>query len=363
MVYGLPSWGDTPVDPHSAFTHLKNYPIDGGLIDGPVYTSIYKNLIGITLYQPDEYAEFQSDLAVYHDDYGDYSTNEPTMDGTASLIYLLAAKEAEGQTSPKSTPKEGTSGESANRKLSGSSRAPSFGGGWGRFYGGIIRGDSTQKKIALVFTGDEFADGGDFIAETLQKEKVKASFFLTGRFYRNAAFSPTIKRLKNDGHYLGAHSNEHLLYCDWQKRDSLLVTEQQFKTDLLNNYAELQAYGIGKKKAAFFLPPYEWYNDAISNWTKEMGLQLINFTPGTKSNADYTTPDMENYRGSEVIYNSIIDYEQSHPSGLNGFILLLHIGTDPKRTDKFYKRLPELINYLKGKGYQFQTVNQLLKVD
>ncbi len=94
MVYGLPRWGDTPVDPHSAFTHLKNYPVDGGLIDGPVYGSIYKNLIGITLYQPDEYAPFQSDLVVYHDDYGDYSTNEPTMDGTASLIYLLAAKEA-----------------------------------------------------------------------------------------------------------------------------------------------------------------------------------------------------------------------------------------------------------------------------
>ena len=98
MVYGLPSWGDTPVDPHSAFTHLRNYPIDGGLVDGPVYTSIYKNLIGIKLYQPDEYEEFQSNLAVYHDDYGDYSTNEPTMDGTASLIYLLAAKEAQSKT-------------------------------------------------------------------------------------------------------------------------------------------------------------------------------------------------------------------------------------------------------------------------
>jgi endoglucanase len=94
MVYGLPANNDTPEDPHSAFTHLKNYPIDGGLVDGPVYGSIYKNLIGITLYQPDEYAAFQSDLVVYHDDYGDYSTNEPTMDGTASLIYLLAAKEA-----------------------------------------------------------------------------------------------------------------------------------------------------------------------------------------------------------------------------------------------------------------------------
>ncbi len=97
MVYGLPARGDTPVDPHSAFTHIKKYPIDGGLVDGPVYTSIYKGLIGIRLYNPDVYAPFQSDLAVYHDDYGDYSTNEPTMDGTASLIYLLAAKEAENR--------------------------------------------------------------------------------------------------------------------------------------------------------------------------------------------------------------------------------------------------------------------------
>lgn len=91
MVYGLPSRGDTPEDPHSAFTHLKNYPIYGGLIDGPVYSSIFNNLIGIKLVDADEYAPFQSNLVVYHDDYGDYSTNEPTMDGTASLIYLLAA--------------------------------------------------------------------------------------------------------------------------------------------------------------------------------------------------------------------------------------------------------------------------------
>jgi endoglucanase len=94
MVYGLPAWGDTPTDPHSAFTHLKNYPIDGGMTDGPVYTSIYSHLIGIQLFNDDEYRDFQSNLAVYHDDYGDYSTNEPTMDGTASLIYLLAEKEA-----------------------------------------------------------------------------------------------------------------------------------------------------------------------------------------------------------------------------------------------------------------------------
>ena len=122
-------------------------------------------------------------------------------------------------------------------------------------------------------------------------------------------------------------------------------------------------FRLSKFRSSFFLPPYEWYNESITAWTKEMGLQLINFTPGTRSNADYTTPDEKNYRSSEEIYNSIINYESSKPSGLNGFILLVHIGTDPKRTDKFYNRLPQLIAALKAKGYQFQTVEGLLKAD
>ena len=119
--------------------------------------------------------------------------------------------------------------------------------------------------------------------------------------------------------------------------------------------------GIKKENARYFLPPYEWYNDTIAAWTKELGLQLINFTPGTLSHADYTTPEMKNYRGSDIIYKSIVDYEKNSHSGLNGFILLMHIGTDRKRTDKFYHRLPELIKFLRAKGYQFQTVDNMLK--
>ena len=40
--------------------------------------------------EPDEYAAFNTGRIVYHDDLGDYSTNEHIMDGTASLAYLLA---------------------------------------------------------------------------------------------------------------------------------------------------------------------------------------------------------------------------------------------------------------------------------
>ncbi|HLG38739.1 MAG TPA: glycoside hydrolase family 9 protein, partial [Chitinophagaceae bacterium] len=357
MVYGLPSWGDTPVDPHSAFTHLKNYPIDGGLVDGPVYTSIYKNLIGITLYQPDEYAEFQSDLAVYHDDYGDYSTNEPTMDGTASLIYLLAAKENETAPSKPPPPVGGEAyKESLNNKFSYS-------------HGAIIRGDSAQKNIALVFTGHEFAEGGDFISQTLKQQKAKASFFFTGDFYYNPERERLINKLRRDRHFLGNHSAHHLLYCDWNKRDSLLVSQEEFDADLLGTYERLGHLAEDPKNPSapskpfnqFFLPPYEWYNDTIVAWTKLRNIQLINYTPGTLSHADYTTLRDKNYRSSETIYNSIVDYEKTKPSGLNGFILLMHIGAGPGRTDKFYKRLPRLLKYLKEKGYRFQTVDQLLK--
>ncbi len=65
--------------------------LTGGLLDGPVYTSIYRNLKGIHLFDEDEYAAFNTGHIVYHDDYGDYSTNEPIMDGTANLVYLLSA--------------------------------------------------------------------------------------------------------------------------------------------------------------------------------------------------------------------------------------------------------------------------------
>jgi peptidoglycan/xylan/chitin deacetylase (PgdA/CDA1 family) len=226
--------------------------------------------------------------------------------------------------------------------------------------GGVVRADTTQKTLTLVFTGDEFADGADHILGVLDRQHVKGAFFFTGNFYRNEAFAGAIMKLKEQGHYLGAHSNHHLRYCTWEKRDSLLVTKEQFLEDLEGNYEEMAHFGIQKDEAPYFLPPYEWYNDSISTWTRDFGLQLINFTSGTRSNADYTTPDMPNYRSSKVIYDSILDHEQKDPAGLNGFLLLVHIGTAPERTDKFYMRLEELIVDLRAKGYEFKSLVDLL---
>ena len=227
-------------------------------------------------------------------------------------------------------------------------------------HGGLIRLDTGKQEIYLTFTGGDFNDGAQKVLNTLRRKKLKAQFFFTGDYYRNPENARHIKKLRKQGHYLGPHSDKHLLYASWEDRDSLLISKETFRKDLLANYQIMEKFGIKKEQARYFMPPYEWYNQQISTWTQELDLVLINFSPGTRSNADYTTPDMgKRYLSSAFIFDSILKYEEESSNGLNGFILLLHIGTHPSRTDKMYDRLPELIDMLRSKGYSFSVLSEL----
>ena len=329
MICGFPAGGDYPEDPHSAITLEKGETTFGGLVDGPVYKSIYESLRGIRLFDDDEYADFQGGKAVYHDDIGDYSSNEPTMDGTASLSYILSSleKEVKHNSHSQKTVKDA--------------------------HGAIIKSETDSKTVSLIFSAHEFNDGGEDILKTLKKSEVKASFFLTGDFYRNTENAKIIHQIIEDGHYLGAHSDKHLLYNDWEKRDSLLVTRDKFEDDLIDNYKSMASFGIQAEEAKFFLPPYEWYNSVIVDWSRQMGLNVINFTPGIRTNADYTTPDMKNYLSSEKIIDDLKAYIEIDENALNGNIILIHLGTHQDRQDKLYMKLDQIIKLISSEGYKF----------
>ena len=333
MICGLPAGGDNPQNPHSSITMLLHQTTTGGLVDGPVYKSIYQSLKGIHLLEKDEYSEYQNGKAVYHDDSGDYSSNEPTMDGTASLSFLLSSLE---------TDKQSETAVQQNRVKDSE--------------GAIIRMDTTQRNVYLIFSAHDLNDGGKVIRKTLNDNHVKASFFFTGSFYENKKNKQLIHGLIKDGQFLGAHSDKHLLYADWEKRDSLFVTRKQFEKDLKANYQKMDSLGIDVKSANYFLPPYEWYNKTIADWSRQLGLQLINFTPGMHTNADYTSPEMKNYRSSDAIIDDLKQYETTDSAGLNGAIILIHLGTDNRRPDKLYNKLGELISFIKNKGYSFQKL-------
>ena len=333
MIVGLPENGDYPSETHSVYV-LKGGQTPGGLVDGPIYSSIYKNHAAyITLTKPDMYAEFQTKMAAYHDEIADYTSNESTMDGTACLVYYLSSMSSSS----------GRMKENPFIKKS---------------HGAIVRMDTTQKKIWLTFTAHEFADGLEHVLNTLKDHNARASFFLTGDFTRIDGYDKYIERLKKEGHYVGCHSDKHLLYCDWTKRDSLLVSKDEFLKDLVNNYQALEKHGIAREKANIFLPPYEWYNDSIAAWTGEAGYTLVNISSGTLTSQDWTVPDGTKYYSSDFLKKDLFDYEQN--KGLNGYVLLIHPGTDPKRTDKLYNHLDEILTRLEKKGYSFHSFSELI---
>lgn len=214
-------------------------------------------------------------------------------------------------------------------------------------YGAIIRSDTSQKSIYLCFSGHDFNEGFHFVLKTLKRRNIKASFFLTGSFIENNR--KITKKIIKNGHYLGAHSHRHLLYCDWTKRDSLLLSSEEIHSDIANNLNLINDLGL---HPTYFMPPFEWYNASVVEIANELGQTTVNFTPGTRSNADYTSPEMKNYINSESILESIYKVEN-----LNGFHLLIHPGTSPQRKDKLYLRLDELIQYLSGRSYTFKRFN------
>ncbi len=230
---------------------------------------------------------------------------------------------------------------------------------WTWEHGGVVRGDPTRKQLALIFTGGDKGEGSEHILDTLQTKHVKASFFVTGDYLAQTGYDRCIRRMVNEGHYLGPHSHAHLLYAPWDDRNKSLVTEQQFKADLKQNISELEHLGDMRfKRPIYFIPPYEWYNAQHAQWADEMGCLLFNFTHGSGSHRDWIPENHKAFQPSTELLQGILRYETDTPSGLNGHLMLLHLGGE--REDKVYRLLADLIDALHQRGYRFVRVDELL---
>jgi endoglucanase len=94
FVIGVPKDGPYPQHPQSIENRRYGTVLTGGVVDGPVYRTVFEQLKGVKLENPDKYAAFNTGFAVYHDDFWDYSTNEPVMSTSADFVYLMAALSA-----------------------------------------------------------------------------------------------------------------------------------------------------------------------------------------------------------------------------------------------------------------------------
>ncbi len=319
---------DTPTDPHSSYVKMTGDLPLGGLVDGPIYNALFLERAGASLTREDPFAALNKGLAVYHDDIGDYASNEPTMDGTAGLVAYAASLEARG------------------RALRAEKDR----------YGAIVRVNPDQKVVYLCFTADVNFNGAETILKTLKKQKVKGNFFLTGNCLRHAPNQDVIRRIVADGHYVGGHSDRHVLYCDWDAARTPLMGTDSIIRDLKANFAALEEAGVPREKARWFLPPYEHYDARSVEILRAMGVQVVNYTPGIGTPADYTIPSMTNYRKAQPLIDGLWKFEKEE--GLGGALVLIHPGIEESRPEKerLYNRLDEIIRYLKKKGYRFDRL-------
>ena len=94
VIVELPLYGDYPSQPHSSLLNAGVGNTTGGLVDGPVYRSIFEGLRGVNMTGiPGTPGTGLRTLSTGPDGIPrctptSYSTNEPTMDGTACLTLL-----------------------------------------------------------------------------------------------------------------------------------------------------------------------------------------------------------------------------------------------------------------------------------
>lgn len=216
----------------------------------------------------------------------------------------------------------------------------------------IVRHNADSRNIYLIFSADSMFEGAPLALDVLAARRVKASFFFTGNFLGRPENKSIIDRVVSEGHYVGSHGDRHLLLADWDGERTPLVSDDSLVRDAADGIARLKEWGIAPDRSRWFLPPYEWIKAHQAEvLTERLDLHVINPTPDVLIYRDYTTPDMSDYYSSDTLLHQLYEYEAT--AGLNGAILIMHLGTQAVRTDKLYFHLGEIVDSLTNRGYTF----------
>ena len=135
-----------------------------------------------------------------------------------------------------------------------------------------------------------------------------------------------------------------------------MVNKQRLQADLYRNLADLRDLGVNLQRPIYFVPPFEWYNADHAAWAAELGCQIVSFTPGSGSHRDFAPENHQAFRSSRQLIKAILDFESK--AGLNGHLLLLHLGSG--RKDKMHPYVGQLIDELQRRAYALVRVDELL---
>jgi peptidoglycan/xylan/chitin deacetylase (PgdA/CDA1 family) len=229
-------------------------------------------------------------------------------------------------------------------------------------------GPRSHKLLALTFDGGAHANAADAILDTLRSRRVRATMFLTGNFMRR--YPGLVKRLIAEGHEVGNHTNRHPHLTTWEQDHTHTtrqgVTESMLRMELRRANKQFRRI-TGVDLAPIWRAPYGEMNRTICGWAQKEGYVHVSWGQGRTWRENLDTNDWAPnehaaYKSPEEVYRKILDHATAGGAGLNGGILLLHLGTVRKNPeDQVHRILGRLIDDLRGQGYDFVPATVLIE--
>lgn len=201
-----------------------------------------------------------------------------------------------------------------------------------------------EKRVFLTFDDGPSKSVTPLILDLLKQENVKATFFVLGN---NTKYNPDlVKREFEEGHYIANHGYTHKYSTVYASPEATLE-EYNFTQQAIRDALGNQNY----KSKVFRFPGGSnggYYHTAKQNskaYLRENGIVHLDWNCLSK--------DAEGANTKEALMQNVIDTMGDKDS----VVILMHDASDKILT---YEMLPDLISYLREKGYKFQTIYDLL---
>lgn len=193
--------------------------------------------------------------------------------------------------------------------------------------------DTEEKKVALSFDAAWGNEDTQQILDILKEHDIHVTFFMTGGWVEN--FPEDVKKIKEAGHDLGNHSENH--------KNMSQLNDSDCQSELMKVHEKVKE--LTGVEMHLFRPPYGDYDNEVIQNVTSCGYYAIQW--------DVDSLDWKDYG-----VDSIVKTVTEHKNLQNGSIILMHNGA--KYTAE---ALPKVIEGLKAKGYEIVPISKLIYKD
>lgn len=198
---------------------------------------------------------------------------------------------------------------------------------------------TSRKVVALTFDAGSMAQGVPSILDTLRREHVPGTFFLTGRWVTSY---PALAKEIGDtaGNSIGNHTFDHA--------DLRGLSDAQVVAEISDGERWIQAK-TGRRLQPLFRFPYGGSDPRLLAIANRLGYGSIRWTVDTLG-----------WKGVSAGQSVGTVYQRAVGAAEPGEILLMHVGASPDGSTLDADALGRVIDELRRRGYGFVAVGDFL---